>query len=102
MSWLGYETVCPTCRRPNDSAAHASGEKPRDGDASICWVCGGIGIFDSTAQGRMRQPSEDELAEVMANPDVRRVTQAIGLAKSLGVGPTAAAQAAGLDNARES
>jgi hypothetical protein len=72
---------CPNCGEPNDRASSVDADAvPESGDASICWYCNHIGIFN--ADLTLREPTVEEIDELTsddrflrmlaANPNVRR------------------------------
>lgn len=66
------ETHCPHCGRRNDQHAGLNGKPPADGDVAICWGCRKVGIFAVGPYGTgVRQATDQEAAEVMADPRVR-------------------------------
>jgi hypothetical protein len=46
------------------------GITPRPGDPVLCSACAGVNIFDETL--RMRRPTEEELIDILSDPDIRR------------------------------
>lgn len=73
---------CPVCHREQEFAAGTEGnlERPTRGAVMLCWYCKGIGIYDESFPGNTRLPSGDELAEIMADPSVRKALQVISTA----------------------
>ncbi len=69
------ERWCPHCGRINDShdGPHPA-DKPVSGDVSLCWGCGGLGIF---TDGGIRMPTQQEQAELEADSQVRAAQAAI-------------------------
>jgi hypothetical protein len=57
---------CPHCGTHLDAATSVNGspeeDKPKDGDFSMCIECGGFSIFEKTAPGGIRLPTEAETA----------------------------------------
>jgi len=76
---LGSVNTCPECGNKNDSGLGIEHEAliPREGDASICIVCGHVMIFK--ADGALREPSEDELIEIMRSKTVREMMAALAV-----------------------
>lgn len=72
--------ACPSCGTVNDLHSTPDGLKPGIGAVSVCWSCGGVGIFEAR---KIRKPTPDELAEVMELPEVRKALAAM----SFGLGP---------------
>jgi hypothetical protein len=71
-------TRCPHCWQVSDCHYPTNddgGEAvPAAGDLLICWHCCGLAYYASPVA---RAPTAAELAEVAANPDVRRALAAI-------------------------
>lgn len=60
---------CPFCRSAIDAA---SGPKePEDGDATICYSCENLLIFDKNL--RLRVPSEDEQEDVVPSEEFQKI-----------------------------
>lgn len=57
-----HETDCPHCGHHNELTTEVGGaeDEPRDGDLSLCWECGKIGVFDAAATGGLRKPTDAE------------------------------------------
>ena len=73
-------TRCWNCGTMNDAATDAYGDaRPEPGDASVCFTCGAVGIFDGRAGGAMfvRAPIAAEAAVFEADPNIRRVRESI-------------------------
>jgi hypothetical protein len=69
------ETVCPYCGRRNDLHDRTDdGAGPQPGNVSLCWGCRGLSIF--TVSG-LRKPTDWELADIMADPHIRRILGAM-------------------------
>lgn len=65
---------CPWCGRANDTHEGAApGEQPTAGAVSVCWKCGNLGVFDQSPLGPLtiRRPTDDEMREMLADPNVR-------------------------------
>ena len=74
------ETYCPHCGRCNDRHDRTDdGPGPQPENLSLCWGCGEISIF--TVFG-LRKPSDQERAEIMADPHVKRVLGAMRESRS--------------------
>jgi hypothetical protein len=69
---------CERCGADLDDATAADGsdDTPGPGDVSACLYCGNLTVFTGVGLAR-RQPSADELTELIAEPDVARVLAAI-------------------------
>lgn len=76
---MSTPTSCPHCGRTNDQHAGPDREAlPADGDVSLCWGCGGIGLFQVTALGlTVRKPTADEQAELDQDPGIRAARAAM-------------------------
>lgn len=92
MSWMEHPSICPYCGQRNDDAAHASGVRPQDGDATMCWTCRCLGIFEASVPGGVRKPTPQEMAKLMADPDVQKVLAAAAVSQT----PLEASRRAGL------
>jgi hypothetical protein len=71
--------ICPYCGKVNDQVAMVEGEgpvMPVDGDYSICFRCGGWGVFDASHAGGMRRPTKEEERDIASDPDCREVAKA--------------------------
>jgi hypothetical protein len=80
--------ICPHCQTAHDAQtmvgrrgepAHRIG----NGDVSVCFNCGEIGIFDDSAPGMLRKPNGMELGNIEANPEVKRALEAWRTAKAI-------------------
>lgn len=70
---------CPHCGRKHEVHDGPSrGAKPKSGDASLCWGCGGIAVY-VLLDGNLtlRLPTAQEDAEIQASPQVRETRAAI-------------------------
>lgn len=76
-SWVSRGS-CPACRHVVDSSEgvgrHAE-RPPQAGDVTVCIACATPAIF--TADLAMREPTAEELREILADPQARRVIAAI-------------------------
>ena len=70
------ETRCPVCARINTVASHHEDNPPVDGDYSMCWGCKTVSAYDATADGGLRELTDEEMAEAMADPGVRQLIYA--------------------------
>jgi hypothetical protein len=63
-TFRGSETFCPYCGAANDSATQAAGEDafPVAGMWSLCFSCGGIGVFTGEGLAVRRVTAAEELA----------------------------------------
>lgn len=62
------ESVCPTCGERLDACRAIGRRIPKEGDISLCINCSAILVFDKNLI--MVKPDKNELAEIMANPDI--------------------------------
>lgn len=77
------DITCPICLAHHEASAALNGTAgPKDGDVSLCIVCGGISVYDSTAPGRLRFPTDPELEEFMADPLIRQAQAALDVVKA--------------------
>lgn len=57
------ESECPTCKHVLDAASGEGGEKPKNGDFSICFYCGEILRFHGE-EGDVKKAEEPDLLEL--------------------------------------
>ncbi len=57
------KSECPTCKHVLDAATGESGEKPRNGDFSICFYCGEILRFQGE-DGDVKKADPEDLLEL--------------------------------------
>jgi len=71
------DALCPQCGYAFKHATSANVDDlqavPKEGAISLCGDCGAINIF--TADRSVRAATEAEIAEIMADENVRRVVQ---------------------------
>lgn len=69
--WVRLDRTCPHCGKRNDGHTAIDGEPavPKPGDVSLCFTCGGLGIYTEDA---MRKPTDDELFECMQDEQLKR------------------------------
>ena len=61
MKEVQKDVLCPWCGDRHDRATEILGSgSPNDGDATICWTCTNIAVFDSTVTGGLRKPNDSE------------------------------------------
>ena len=66
---------CPHCGRKNDQHEGPSpGDAPKPGDAGMCWGCRKLFIF---TESQPRKPTDEELAEMEASPEVQSVREIV-------------------------
>lgn len=69
-----FDTRCPTCSRLNPLHSSVSGKSinPSNGDVSLCYGCHTPAIYQLQPFGqlRLRACTDDELAELLADPDI--------------------------------
>ena len=74
-------TTCPYCGERCDAHAEVAdpAAQPRDGDCSVCFGCGEVAVYFAITPSvlALRQPTQDERRELLADPDVRRARAAI-------------------------
>lgn len=63
---------CPYCGMALDDheCVGPSHRRPRDGAFSLCWYCGGLGVFTTgpLGQPRLREPTTVEMANLHGDP----------------------------------
>jgi hypothetical protein len=67
-------TVCPACgeAHPLARSIHPdSGDRPGNGDVSLCFDCGEVSIFDDRKPGGVRRPTRKEAKEIACNRDIQ-------------------------------
>lgn len=77
MTWGRHEieTECPHCLRTLPVCSNAyDGEqqRPAVGDRVLCFKCGGWSIF-TKRRGRLRKPTDAELAEIASNGRLKQL-----------------------------
>jgi hypothetical protein len=66
------------CLASHDGVTNITGTAgPKDGDVSICSACAAVNIFDSTAEGRMRRPTQSEQRKIDRDPKLRVAVMAM-------------------------
>lgn len=79
-----FEQPCWSCGYRMDSATEVTGRgKPKAGDFSLCFRCGDFAVFTGQALLR-RQPTDEELAEFLADPRALAMQQRIRTERPLG------------------
>jgi len=96
VNHIPYRTPCPYCARPNNAAVFSGeteGATPHDGDVAICWGCQRPSRWTSV-DGRLALAAytAEEEAQVLADPQVRRVLAAMRAHETRG--PSLAARVA--------
>lgn len=72
------DNPCWNCREPNDAISDVEGEKkPKAGDVGMCLACGAPGVFTETLA--IRRPTDDEMKQILQDPNVLRYLAAIAL-----------------------
>jgi len=62
---------CPRCNYRMDCTTDAYGEaKPKEGDVSICLMCGGLMVFN--ADLTVRKPTKEENLRFQSDPSIMR------------------------------
>jgi hypothetical protein len=64
---------CLNCGKINDRLGGAIDEHsvPVPGDVTMCIECGHLAIYENP--GRLREPTADELLEIMQDPEIQAV-----------------------------
>ena len=61
MEEVQKDVLCPWCGDRHDRATEILGSgSPDDGDATICWTCTNIAVFESSVTGGLRKPNDSE------------------------------------------
>jgi hypothetical protein len=70
QTMIEMSTICPTCGQEHNAASRATAEYniPKEGDASFCFGCGAINIFEHDAPGGLRKPTKKEQRELDGDP----------------------------------
>lgn len=68
-----FDAACPHCGRVNElhTDPDADSRSPEPGDISICWNCAGIAQYTETLS--MQLIPEEQHAEIMLNPQLRKM-----------------------------
>lgn len=77
MAEAPLAVTCPACGRQHDQAMRVGGTEyhaPEVGDVSVCIRCSATAIW--TPFG-LRRPTEEEAAELAADPRIRQVQWAV-------------------------
>jgi hypothetical protein len=70
-------TVCPNCGKVLDAVTGVDHENaPVAGSVTICINCSGLSVFQDDLT--LREPTPEEMADLMAQPEVQRVLMALG------------------------
>lgn len=79
MEIIDLVTPCPHCARVNNAQTGVSTDgAPADGDVSLCWGCQRPSLFVVGPLGTsLRALTEQEEAEVLAEPTIRRALAAM-------------------------
>ena len=72
------DTVCPFCDQHHEAATAARNlpEYPEDGDATLCFNCGALCIFDSDSDGGLRKPTKVEQRSLDSDCNVQEIITA--------------------------
>lgn len=77
---MQLRTKCPWCEYVFDDQAAIGGDGPRQptaGSISVCIACGQLGVYADDMLGlRIRKPTEEEQAELDADPMLQQVRAA--------------------------
>jgi hypothetical protein len=61
MKEVQKDVLCPWCGDRHDVATEILGSGSlTDGDATICWTCTNIAVFDGAVTGGLRKPNDSE------------------------------------------
>lgn len=84
MNERGFPYKCAKCGKILDgqTCATLDQRKPKDGDVSLCMYCNTLAIFD-VRKGRLRKPTQTEIAEILKDPEIARVRAAIAISKAM-------------------
>lgn len=70
------QSICPSCGYLGDRAMGVTTKAPPvPGDLSICVECHALAFFDDDL--RQREPTPEEITELMKNPQVRNAIEAM-------------------------
>jgi hypothetical protein len=92
------QLTCPACGKPTEAVqAVEEGARPKVEDRTLCWTCGGVGIYHRTGLGywSLRAPTADERAEIDVDEQVVEARRQLRSAKAQGRGPTSVGHFAG-------
>lgn len=79
-----FHSVCPHCGKVNDlQTSDTQGRVPENGDISICAKCLKVAVFDDSALGGARKPTDQEWIEFSQDPDLSRGLKNLEAAKKL-------------------
>lgn len=69
---------CPFCGKLCDrhEGVDDPTAAPADDDFSLCIGCGEWGVFQASAPGGLRKPTDDEYVELVAAPEMARMRRA--------------------------
>ena len=76
---IDHSTICPHCGEEHErvtSAVRDGRDRPRDGDATICWECGALGIYEDRAPGGIRKPTKHEQRALDRDERVQQILAA--------------------------
>lgn len=71
---IEHQTTCPFCHDTVPLASSIKADEhdaPEDGDFSICWRCGEVGVFASKAAGGSRKPTRAEKHLIARDADLQ-------------------------------
>jgi hypothetical protein len=70
--------TCPHCGKCHDAVTAVQDKVfyPDDGDASVCFDCGKVSIFDSKGNSGSRKPTADEQRELDADEGLQKAITA--------------------------
>ena len=71
-----FPIACPHCGRLNQVHSEPGGATPRNGDAAVCWACGGVSVFTDDGFGQ-RSATSEEIEEFMRDDDFVKMLDAM-------------------------
>jgi hypothetical protein len=74
--------TCPGCGEMVTGRSQAPVNLPpdaTDGDVSVCWYCSHLSIYVGTPPHALREPTEQELANLKADPGIRQTLSQLTL-----------------------
>jgi hypothetical protein len=71
---MSEEVTCDNCGVQINAATSVGSlsDEPVPGDASVCWYCGHLSIFEDSS-GKLRPPTDKEREELMSNPHIKEI-----------------------------
>jgi len=84
-SWPAFDlpSICPQCLAHHDATSNTSDEgMPHDGDVTVCIVCTGVSVYDFSLPGKLRFPTDEELAVIADDERIQAIRWAMGVARN--------------------